>query len=337
MRKRMAVYDEDVQYAQKLADYMNQKGGLPFTAMAFSSVEKLEQYGKEQKIDLLLADEKTKKSLSQIPVGQRIFLCEGETEPSKDNAVVYKYQSGDCILRDVMACFSEYAVEPALALMGRGARIIGVYSPVNRCGKSALALTIGQVLSRNFPVLYVNLEEYSGLSKLVEEDWNSDLSEVFYLYRQGTFQWMKFKSMVYTWGSMDYIPPVRYGEDLNQMPPEDLALLLGRIAREAGYKRLVVDLGQMGRGALPLLDVCDVIYMPVKEDLVSSAKIEEFEEYLSRADDGRIQNKIEKLYLPSWRPSGSREGYLEQLLWGEIGDFARKLLEGGFADAGQSI
>ena len=39
MRKIMAVYDEDPAYAQRLADYVNQKEKLPFAAMAFSSME----------------------------------------------------------------------------------------------------------------------------------------------------------------------------------------------------------------------------------------------------------------------------------------------------------
>ena len=46
---------------------------------------------------------------------------------------------------------------------------------------------------------------------------------------------------------------MRYAEDLSQVTPEDMAQLIDRIARESGYDRLVVDVGQMGRGALPIL------------------------------------------------------------------------------------
>ena len=123
----------------------------------------------------------------------------------------------------------------------------------------------------------MNLEEYSGFSRLVCGDYRADLSDVLYLYRQGTYNWMRLKSMVHNWGSMDYIPPVRYGEDLSQVTPEEMAMLIDRIARESGYDKVVVDVGQMGRGALPVLSVCDVVYMPVREDCVSAAKIEEFE------------------------------------------------------------
>ena len=172
----------------------------------------------------------------------------------------------------------------------------------------------------------MNLEEYSGFSRLVCGDYRADLSDVLYLYRQGTYNWMRLKSMVYNWGSMDYIPPVRYGEDLSQVTPEEMAMLIDRIARESGYDKVVVDVGQMGRGALPVLSVCDVVYMPVREDCVSAAKIEEFEEYLEAADDGSVRERIQKLKLPRMGSVIRREGYLEQLLFGELGDFVRQLL-----------
>ena len=149
-----------------------------------------------------------------------------------------------------------------------------------------------------------------------------------YLYRQGEFNWMRLKTMVYPWNGIDYIGPARYGEDLELVPAEEMAGLIGRIAGESGYERLVVDLGRCARGSMALLDACDVIYMPVREDPVSQAKIDEFEEYAALADDGRVREKIQKLHLPRFRRTGRRENYGDQLLWGEMGDFVRQLLGG---------
>ena len=76
-------------------------------------------------------------------------------------------------------------------------------------------------------------------------------------------------------------------------------MLIDRISRESGYDKVVVDVGQMGRGALPVLSVCDVAYMPIREDMVSAAKLEEFDEYLEEADDGSVRDRIQRLRLPS--------------------------------------
>ena len=54
----------------------------------------------------------------------------------------------------------------------------------------------------------------------------------------------------------------------------------------------------------------------------------EFDEYLEEADDGSVRDKIQRLKLPSPGRIGRREGYLEQLLFGEMGDYVRQLLKG---------
>lgn len=329
MVKILAVYDADPAFGERLADYVNQKEKIPFTAMAFSSLDRLREYGKEHPIEILLVDECSRALVGDVKAEQVMVLCDGELVDGLDAfASIYKYQSGDCIMREVLASYCSRPVEPALALLGSRALVMGIYSPVNRCFKSSLALTLGQQLARDESVLYMNLEEYSGFSRLVSGDYEMGLSDVLYLYKQGAYNWMRLKSMVYNWGNMDYIPPVRYAEDLSQVSPDEMAMLIDRISRESGYDKVVVDVGQMGRGALPVLSVCDVVYMPIREDMVSAAKLEEFDEYLEEADDGSVRDRIQRLRLPSPARIGRREGYLEQLLYGEMGDYVRQLLKG---------
>ena len=78
-------------------------------------------------------------------------------------------------------------------------------------------------------------------------------------------------------------------------------------------------------GAEELLSVCDLVYVPVKEDVVSTAKLEEWKEYLKRSGRSVIWEKLRFLKLPGPGQALVRENYLEQLLWGELGDFVREL------------
>lgn len=327
MVKVMAICVADAHYAARLADYVNQKGQFPFTAMAFSGCETLLAYARDHPVEILMADEKELAQLEAVKAVQVIALCEGRLVEERGAAApVYKYQSGDAIMREVMASYSCRAAAPALAFVGQRALVMGVYSPIDDAMKAALALTMGQVLARRTAVLYLSLQEYSGFSRLISDEGDSDLSEVFYLYRQGELNWLRLKTMVCSWNGMDFIPPVRYGEDLNQMPAKEMAMLLGTAALGGGYERIVVDLGNMGRGDLALLDACDVIYMPVKEDCVSAARLEEFDAYLEAADDGHVREKIERLQLPLLQGGGRRGTYAEALPWGALGDYVRRLL-----------
>ena len=218
MVKVMAVYDEDPLYAGRLAEYVNQKETFPFQAMAFSDLEKLKEYGQTHDIEILLAGENVREKAKEVKAGLKMILCDGEfvsKGEAKEEASVYKYQSGDCILQEVMACYCIAPPQPGLALMGKSGLVMGVYSPVGRCGKTSFALALAHMLGKSQAVLFISLEEYSGFSKLVCGGYEQDLSDVFYLYQRGDFNWLKLKSMILSSGNVDHIPPVSYGEDLD--------------------------------------------------------------------------------------------------------------------------
>ena len=215
MIKVMVVYDEDPLYAGRLAEYVNQKETFPFQAMAFSDLEKLKAYGRDHEIAILLVGERVREEAKEIKAGLKMLLCDGEFV-SQEEASVYKFQSGDCILQEVMACYCTVPPEPGLALIGKRALIMGVYSPIGRCGKTSFSLTLAHMLGKSQGVLFISLEEYSGFSKLVCGGYEQDLSDVFYLYRQGDFNWLKLKSLILSHGNVDYIPPAAYGEDLDR-------------------------------------------------------------------------------------------------------------------------
>lgn len=59
--KIMAVYDEDALYARRLAEYVNRRETIPFTAMAFSNLERLKEYGDSHEIEILLVGETVKR------------------------------------------------------------------------------------------------------------------------------------------------------------------------------------------------------------------------------------------------------------------------------------
>ena len=48
--------------------------------------------------------------------------------------------------------------------------LIGVYSPIHRIGKTKFALRLGRQIAEKVPVLYLNLESYSGGNYYFPED-----------------------------------------------------------------------------------------------------------------------------------------------------------------------
>ena len=57
--------------------------------------------------------------------------------------------------------------------------------------------------------------------------------------------------------------------------------------------------------------------------------MKEFETYLEKSGREGVLSLLEKLKLPAGARTLSGENYPEQLLWGELGDYARRLVRGG--------
>lgn len=331
MKQVMAVYDVDPSYADRFAEVINQREKIPFTVMAFPSLEELRSYALEHPVELLLISSSvSREAVEGIGAGHVVVLADGETvQADREYPSVYKYQSSDNIIREVMVSYCEKEVDARLPDLAVRAQVIGVYSPIGRCLKTSFALTMGQLLAKEARTLYLTLEEFTGLSCLTQTQYQSDLSDLMYYYSQGTYSTLRLNSVVHSIGDLDYLPPARYPEDLAQIKTEKMAELISRIAAESVYETVILDVGTFGRNVIPLLKICQAVYMPVKEDGISAAKLEEFFLLLETSGHGELLEHIHKLKLPYHSSFGRRENYLEELLWGELGDYVRQLIRGG--------
>lgn len=328
MKKIMAVYDEDPQYAERLSDYVNRKEKGIFSAMAFTSKEKLCEYAKTHAIDLLLTGEKPDGGENTYSA-RRIYLSEEPKTDAGSEKEIYKYQSGDDIIREVMAAYCEMpeaAVIPGLKKKGK--RLIGIYSPVNRCGKTSLALAVGQITAKQEKTLFVSLDSFTGFSGLVNERWKRDLSDLIYYYKQGRYNSMRLNSAIYYLGDLAWLPPLRFPEDFSQVTSEELAAFLVMLLEDGAFETMVLDVGDYGKQALPFLERCQIVYMPIREDVFSRAKLREFDEYLESVGREGLKEKFFQVHVPVVTGVRRMEHFPQELLWGDMGDFVRALLKG---------
>lgn len=328
MKRIMAVYDVDPFYASKFAEYANRNEKIPFMAVAFTSMGRLQAYTMQQPVELLLVgDDVTAKELEEIKVGQIVRLSETGMAMD-DKPIVYKYQSSDQILREVMACYEVEAGDVAYLATGKKCTIIGVYSPVHRCGKTGFAITMGQILAKESRVLYISLEKYAGLERWMGTEHHKTLSDLLYYFRQGQYSSLRLSAVVHSFHELAYIPPVTYGEDLADISGDELSRLVTFIAKDSGYDTIILDIGDSEKGVEALLELCSVIYVPAKEDGISTIKLETWKRYLEKSRRAHLWERAMVVRLPHQSHVALPEQYLEQLLWGEVGDYVRCLLKG---------
>lgn len=214
--------------------------------------------------------------------------------------VIYKFQSCALILRQVLDFYAERA--PAgrgKALRTEKMKLIGVYSPIGRAGKTTFALALGKELAKRKRTLYLNLEEYSGFETLYPYADGWTLSELMYFLKQGKNAFAcKLESIVQEMGGLHYVPPLKSPVELRHICLEDWERLLEALGRETGYERILLDLSGAVNGIFELLDRCDGIYTPICRDETGRAKLSQYEDTLKLLEMEEILKKTKQFLLP---------------------------------------
>jgi hypothetical protein len=278
-------------------------------------------------VDILLVSERMNIELIQRKnIGIVAVLSEQEAVSAlRSVPTIYKYQSARTVLKNLMNILAEKEDEP-MSLLNKNCNIIGVYSPVKRSLKTSFCLTLGQIMAKERAVLYINMEEYAGFSTIFQKEYKADISDLIYYLRQDKANVMiKLEGIVDSVNNLDYIPPAISPMDIREVKKEEWERLLYEVGANSRYETVILDFGDGVDGLLELLGKCSKIYMPIREDYMSAAKIEQFDKLLIRAGYETLGSKIKKVKLPYHNSFGSREGYAEQLIWSELGDYVRLL------------
>lgn len=323
-----AILGRDRAYSSKLAEYFNTQDRLGFKTIACSSLEEYISATKEYKVAVLLTDEESFGLLGAESSGIcKAILTEDGYSTYKDVPAIYKYKPADEILRELLCIYSDGSSQELLPAAGAKADITAIYSPINRIGKTSFSIAYAKCLAARQRTLLITLEEFKSVFALISQQGSGDFSDVIYYYLQGDYSWSRLKSTVHSMGELDYIPPVRYAEDLLQLSDEDVHALFSRIAGESGYEHIVIDFGSFGKRAAVLLEVCESIYMPVLEDSISQGKLQEFYNYLDISGREHIKNKIISIELPRERGRDYKGCELSNYINSALYDKAEELID----------
>ena len=167
--KNLIVCDTEEEYAKALAEFFMQKKEFRFQVHVCSSLEHANSLGRTFQADILVSAAEHVKKMQEKLQAKRVFvLGTGKGAESLGYPVLYKYQSGEALLREIIQKCSDLFEEEEMPrnMAGAGKRkIIGVFSPVHRIGKTEYALSLGEKMAESENVLYLNLEIFSGVGE----------------------------------------------------------------------------------------------------------------------------------------------------------------------------
>lgn len=291
---QIALLDHDG-YMEAFSCYLNSKKYMIENRL-FTNVGKLKEYLEQNRVDVLLVGQEMdfKQVIPEEKAGRILLLS--DTEKEGGCPAIFKYQSAEKILREILSLLAEEkgALQISLRESGRSVEFIGVYSPYGISGDPMEQMGgLGEDKQR---VLYMNLELFDGIRDLVQEKSSQirGMSElVFYLKQRREKAALKLQSLVQRRYRMDYIYPVEDYRDLYSLEREDVDLLLTILAEETPYHAVIFDVGFVSEAALYLLYRCDRLYLPRARDQWEQNKQSSWKELMAREGlEGALQQIV---------------------------------------------
>lgn len=301
----ITLFDTDG-YMVSLAGYLCKKCQNIIETRLFTDLEKLNHYICHGKIDVLCASEEWRhpfqKYAKQIP--QLIFFSEENDRINHDDAVIFKYQAVPEIVTEILDFVAE---NDRIAYHGRilsnkTVELLCGYSPFGGAGVTEYLLKMAEQRATYQKVLYINLEEFHGLSSLplprdkqgMPESYHRGMSEVlFYLRQKPGKLSLKLESIIYQKGNIGYIFAVENYRDLLSITGEDMEEFLQVLIKQTEYESIFCDIGILNDAGMFLLGKCQKILMPKPKNPIQSAKEISFQKNLKAVREETLLDKRE--------------------------------------------
>ena len=245
-------------------------------------------------------------SIGRVRVNSDLtFFLPAETETAEELRLC-KFQAAGRILQRVLAYSRGNAAPHPQPVRWRERRMLGVYAPAGGSEATLFAAALGQILSGDQDVLYLNLHSCSGLELLSGEICERTLSDLLYYYHREEDSLMeKLSGAVRHLGVLEYIPPVSEPSDLQEISGEEWTSFLGRLLKDGPYDTLLLELSDSVHDLPELLGLCERIYLPVQRDAVAQAAAEQFFETLRSGGRADLRQRITVVRPP--RPGSEEE------------------------------
>lgn len=299
MEKRMVLCDEEAEYAQLMSEYLRKHGELPWSLSTYTSTQELLRQEKQGMDMLVVAENAYADSLSELQPHNLVVLNESGVMQWENVHYVDKYMQAEEVRKQLLAIYADGAgTQFPKIRTGMQTKFIGNYSPVRRCMQTSFALTLGQLLAAQHRTLYLNFEHYAGFGKCMPQSPVMDLADLLYFVNAETEKFrIRMQTMLQQMGEMDYIPPMKAGQNLLTVTEEEWLGLLQKISELEEYEYVILDLSESMQGLFEILRRCSRIFTSTARDATAERKLMQYEQVLSLYAYEDVLYKTDRLDL----------------------------------------
>ncbi len=302
-RPVLAICDTESRYCGRLDEYLRKNLNLSFDIHAFTQTESLEDFADKTPVSLLVIAESAitglKRKLSEMGVKNVLILDEelsivreddafdeGSTYDEVNSEHISKFRSAGEIVYHILDLCSKNPNDferVGVRTSDRKGTVIGLYSPLARCGQTALCIKLCEELSRHGKTILLNFDNYSPLPMLFGNEAEGDITDILYYSECEKSRFCiyleKIKQSI---GGYDYVPPAATAMQIKEIDYEKLKNLVNLIFSECGYEYVVLDLSDLPEGLFDILRYCDKVFTITGNNMADTYKLRRYEEVLTQ-------------------------------------------------------
>ena len=296
--RNLVICDREIRYADSLGENISMRDDLAVRVYVCSNLEKVTELSEERPIHLFVVDEGyTYEERKQVEANHVFVLCRGRVaDLGNEEFQVAKYQCADEIIREIFESYIERTKEHVVRCMKKDrARLVAVYSPIHRLGKTTFAIALGKECAKKKRVLYLNLEEYAGMTG----ETGLTLGDIFYYMKQGNGNLaLRLQAAVRKNEELEYVMPIPILQDLKEISEKEWEMFLRELVENSSYEMIILDMGESVQGIYRILEMCNRIYMPILEDSISQGKMKQYDDNLKHLNLEKIQRITSRFVMP---------------------------------------
>jgi len=262
MKKILALYDSDVQYAGKLMEYLKNLKWEDFDILLFTRQESLADFIKYQPVEILLIgtdslpDEMLNKNIKYI-----IHLTETQKDSQSQQCQIYKYRSAGNIASDIVSCYTKLEDSNEKRAF-KDVMIISVFSPVAGAEKISFAWSLAKELSHKRKTLFINLDMFPVNIAAKSEQAAYALSEYLYYFKENRPDMIeKLKEYLNYSERLSYLSGLAHGFDLLSISKEETEKFIKELKDHKEYETVVFYLGLYTEASMEILRQSDKAYL----------------------------------------------------------------------------
>lgn len=322
----LILCDTEEEYARLMTDYLNSHKDLPWEIHTYTTTEMLMREECKGKASMLVVAESAyTEEMKAIKPFCTVILNESGIRRWEEMQSINKYQQADNVLRSLLEIYTEITdVGLPKLTVDCSTKFIGIYSPVRRCLQTSFALTMSQMLAMESRTLYLNFEHYAGITELLPDMQTRDMADLLYFLNADKDKFrLRMQTMIQHKGKLDYVPPMKSGQNLLTVSAGEWLRLLQKISDLGDYEYVILDLSESMQGLFDILRICTKVFTLTQEDHIAQSKLMQYEQILALYEYDDVLRKTSKCSPPHIRRL-PRE--LEQYTKGDLADYVRRQL-----------